>query len=47
MWRGISGLCHARRAEAGPGKHADVKGEDPLDLREQIQRIESLNGEFS
>jgi hypothetical protein len=34
-WRGVSGLCYARL----PGRpHADVQGEDPRDLRDQIIR---------
>jgi hypothetical protein len=41
-WRGISGLCHARPATAQAGDPAFVKGEDPLDLRDQIRRAESL-----
>lgn len=41
-WRAISGLYYARRADAKPGDHAHVKGEDPLDLRDQIRRAEAL-----
>jgi hypothetical protein len=29
-WRAVSGLYHARRADAKPGDPASVKGEDPL-----------------
>lgn len=39
--RTISGLYCARRADAQPGDHTHVKGEDPLDLRDQIIRAES------
>lgn len=41
-WRAISDLYYARPATAEPGDHAPVKGEDPLDLRDQIRRAESL-----
>jgi hypothetical protein len=41
-WRGISGLYYARPADAQPGDPAQVQGEDPLDLRDQIRRAESL-----
>ncbi|HEY2579125.1 MAG TPA: hypothetical protein VGI74_22685 [Streptosporangiaceae bacterium] len=40
--RAVSGLCYARRADAKPGDRASVKGEDPLDLRDQIRRAEAL-----
>jgi hypothetical protein len=38
--RAASGLYYACRADAEPGDH--VKGEDPLDLRDQIRRAEAL-----
>jgi hypothetical protein len=44
-WRGISGLYHARRTDAQPSDPQDetsVTGEDPLDLRDQIRRAQSL-----
>jgi hypothetical protein len=41
-WRAVSGLYYARRADAESGDHAHVKGEDPMDLRDQIIRAESL-----
>lgn len=34
-WRGISGLVYASRAMTSPP--AIVRGEDPLDLRDQIR----------
>jgi hypothetical protein len=45
MWRTVSGLYHARPADAAPGDHAHVQGEDPLDLRDQIHRAEALSGQ--
>jgi hypothetical protein len=42
-WRAISGLLYARPADAQPGDPATVKGEDPLDLRDQIRRAEALD----
>jgi hypothetical protein len=40
-WRAASGLYYARRSDpSGPG--LSVKGEDLLDLRDQIIRAESL-----
>jgi hypothetical protein len=41
-WRAVSGLLYARRADAQPGDPAHVKGEDALDLRDQIRRAEAL-----
>jgi len=49
-WRAVSGLYYARRADVEPGDHAHVepgdhahvKGEDLMDLRDQIIRAESL-----
>lgn len=41
----LGGLCHARRTDATPDDPEDetsVTGEDPLDLRDQIRRAESL-----
>jgi hypothetical protein len=40
-WRGISGLYYARPADSQPGDPATVKGEDALDLRDQIRRAEA------
>jgi hypothetical protein len=39
--RDISGLYYACPASAEPGHQAIVKGEDPLDLRDQIRRAVS------
>jgi hypothetical protein len=39
VWRGISGLCHARLRDSE--QPLLVQGEDPLDLRDQIRRAES------
>jgi hypothetical protein len=42
-WRcgkAVSGLYYARRADASPGDQAEVTGEDPLDLRDQIRKAE-------
>ena len=41
-WRGVSGMVYARRAERPRNSGYDVKGEDPMDLRDQIIRAESL-----
>jgi hypothetical protein len=41
-WRAVSGLYYARPAGAEVGDPANVKGEDPLDLRDQIRRAEAL-----
>jgi hypothetical protein len=41
-WRAVSGLYYARSTTAEPGDPATVKGEDPLDLRDQIRREEAL-----
>lgn len=41
-WRDTSGLYYARRTGAPPQAAAEVKGEDPLDLRDQINRAEAL-----
>jgi hypothetical protein len=44
-WRAPSGLYHARRTDATPGDPDDetsVTAEDPLDLRDQIRRAQSL-----
>jgi hypothetical protein len=35
-WRGLSGICYARCASARRNSGYDVKGEDPLDLRDMI-----------
>jgi hypothetical protein len=42
VWHGISGLYHAQLAQ--PQQVLTVQGEDPLDLRDQIRRAESLRG---
>jgi hypothetical protein len=36
-WRAVSGLYYARPATAEPGDPTPVKGEDALDLRDQIR----------
>jgi hypothetical protein len=45
-WRDpSSGLYHARRTDAtpaGPDDETSATGEDPLDLRDQIHRAQSL-----
>ena len=41
-WRAISGLYYARPATAEFGDPATVKGEDPLDLRDQIRRAKAV-----
>jgi hypothetical protein len=38
VWRDICGLVYARRV--GPDRAALVFGEDPVDLRDQIRRVE-------
>ena len=40
--RATSGLYHARLDD--PDHPVTVQGEDPLDLRDQIRRAESLRG---
>ncbi len=40
-WRAISGMYYARRANALPEHDAAIKGEDPIDLRDQIIRAAS------
>jgi hypothetical protein len=42
-WRGVSGLYYARHVDALPGAGAEVKGEDAVDLRDQIRRAEALD----
>lgn len=37
-WRGVSGLFYASRAGLPGRRRADVEGEDPLDLMDQITR---------
>jgi hypothetical protein len=37
-WRGVSGLCYARLPGVPRRHKADVWGEDPRDLRDQIIR---------
>ena len=44
-WRAASGLLYARPRNAESGSGRLVKGEDPLDLRDQIIRAESLANE--
>jgi hypothetical protein len=41
-WRGTSGLYYARRCARPRSHRADVQGEDPLDLRDQIRRAVAL-----
>jgi hypothetical protein len=41
-WRGISGMFYTRGAERPVNTGYDVKGEDPMDLRDQIIRAEYL-----
>ena len=41
-WRGISGLYYAGRDDGLMEAVAEVTGEDPLDLRDQIRRVEAL-----
>jgi hypothetical protein len=38
VWRGVSGLVYARRPRTSPP--IVVRGEDPMDLRDQIRRVE-------
>ena len=40
-WRGISGLCYARRTDTPAAGNPPVTAEDPLDLRDQIRRAEA------
>ncbi len=42
-WRAISGMYYARPVDAQPGDPAPAKGEDPLDLRDQIRRAIALD----
>ena len=42
-WRGVSGVFYARRADAPQADNALVEGEDPLDLRDQINRAQALS----
>jgi hypothetical protein len=42
-WRGISGLYYAGRDDGLRQAAAEVTGEDPLDLRDQIRRAEALD----
>jgi hypothetical protein len=39
VWRGTSGLLHARQAAGDPA--GLVSGEDPVDLRDQIRRADA------
>jgi hypothetical protein len=39
VWRGVCGLVYARRPRTSPP--AVVRGEDAVDLRDQIRRAES------
>jgi hypothetical protein len=39
-WRGVSGLLYARKLETTPP--VVVRGEDAVDLRDQITRAEGL-----
>jgi hypothetical protein len=38
VWRGVSGLVYARRPRTSPP--IVVRGEDAVDLRDQIRRVE-------
>jgi hypothetical protein len=38
VWRGVSGLVYARRPRTSPP--IVVRGEDPMDVRDQIGRVE-------
>lgn len=40
-WRGVSGLVYARRSERPRNSGYDVKGEDPMDLRDEIIRADA------
>lgn len=40
-WRGISGMVYARRSERPRNSGYDVKGEDLMDLRDQITCAQS------
>jgi hypothetical protein len=39
-WRAASGLVHARRTDKPSSSGYDVKGEDPMDLRDEIIRAD-------
>jgi hypothetical protein len=41
-WHGISGLYYAGRDDGLMEAAAEVTGEDPLDLRDQIRRVAAL-----
>jgi hypothetical protein len=42
VWRGVSGLVYARRVGNRPrAGSALVTGEDPVDLRDQIKRVDA------
>lgn len=38
-WEGVNRLCYARHSPTG----TEVRGEDPLDLRDQIRATERLH----
>jgi hypothetical protein len=42
VWRGVCGLVYARRPRTSPP--LVVRGEDALDLRDQIRRADGLTG---
>ena len=41
-WRGTSGLYYGRRPSEPPANNYYVRGEDPMDLRDEIIRAEAL-----
>lgn len=45
-WRAASGLVHAQRSEKPPDSGYDVKGEDPMDLRDEIIRANARDEQF-
>jgi hypothetical protein len=44
-WRDISGMVYARRAERPRNSGYDAKGEDAIDLHDQIIRAEARTSE--
>jgi hypothetical protein len=41
VWRGVAGLVYARRVKSSPP--TVVRGEDAVDLRDQIRQVELLH----
>jgi hypothetical protein len=41
VWRGVAGLFYARRIKSSPP--TVVRGEDAVDLRDQIRQVELLH----